>query len=201
MGRSDPVISRFYKNYIRPEGDTALLGYMNNDWFEGDLYDRQLNNWDINSDWQLNKKYDSIVSTRCAYFAKDPEQFVRKCYEHLNDAGTLYVDWGLGDHWRFENYKIGWIKDGEQEYAYGPKNYLWSTVWDDSFLRNGQFSIFSHRVKRFGYEDVKEAIYREVPNVLELDSINRYFEISYNMLALWDDSPQLYILIQGKKNQ
>ena len=199
MGRSDPFISSFYRVNIQPVGSVALLGFTNNNFFRGDLYDLQLDNWNINSDWQLSKKYDTIICTRCAYFAKDPEVFINRCHNNLNEGGRLYVDWGLGDHWRFKNYKIGWVKNNEQEYAYKEDNFLWSTVWDDSFLEDPQFKIFSQRVKKFGYNDVKEAIFKEVPKVLQLDHIKKYFSISYTMMPLWEDGPQIYILLGGVK--
>tara|TARA_Y100000310_G_scaffold218705_1_gene219998 strand:+ start:2874 stop:3479 length:606 start_codon:yes stop_codon:yes gene_type:complete len=200
VGRSDPIIQNFYKSNIKPEGKAALLGFTENRWFEGDLYDLQLGNWDINSDWELGQKYDTIISLRCPYFAKDPEDFVRRCHSHLNPGGYLYADWGLGDHWRFDNYKIGWCKDGEQEYAYKNDNFLWSTVWDDSFLEDERFKLFSSRVKKFNYDDVKKAIFGEVPSILQLNDIKRSFDISYNILTLWEDKPQIYFFIKGVRN-
>jgi SAM-dependent methyltransferase len=201
MGKSDGILNPWYKQSIVPQGRTALLGFQNNNVFPGDLYDLEIGNWDINDDWSLDGTYDTIISLRCPYFARDPQQFIEKCYEHLNDNGTLYVDWGLGDHWRFENYKIGWIKDGEQEYAYKDDNFLWSTVWDDSFLENEQYKIFCDRVKKFGYHDVHTAILQEVPNVLELKSINKNFDILYSIKTLWEDLPQLYVLVVAKKRK
>jgi len=195
MGRSDPFIENFYKSAIQQKGDTALLGFTDNRWFEGDLYDLQLANWEINSDWNLDRKYDTIISLRCPYFAKDPKKFIEKCYDHLKPGGLLYVDWGLGDHWRFDNYKIGWCKDGEQEYAYEDENFLWSTVWDDSFIRHDHFKLFAERVKKFGYEDLSGAIHNEVPSVLKFKDIKKNFLLGYNMMTLWEDRPQLYILL------
>jgi SAM-dependent methyltransferase len=202
VGRSD--LHLYYNLYFphiktKPKGEVALLGFTNQDYFFGDLYDLQLGNWDINSEWSLPKKYDTIICTRCAYFAKDPKDFIKRCYDNLKEGGTLYVDWALGDHWRFENYKIGWVKDGEHEYSYGRNNFLWSTVWDDEFLENAEFKIFCERVEKFGYSDIKNAIFQEVPKVLNLDYIKQHFNIEYNMLTLWDDLPQLYILLKGKK--
>ena len=199
MGRSDPHIHNFYTRHINPKGTSALLGFTNNNWFDGDLYDFQLNNWKINDQWKLKKKYDTIICTRTAYFAKDPEDFIKRCYDNLNDGASLYVDWGLGDHWRFDDYKIGWIKDGKQEYAYKDDNFLWSSVWDDSFLENEQFKLFCTRAAKFGYKDVKKAIFQEVPKILEINLIKKYFDISYNIKALWDDKPQLYILVSCVK--
>ena len=165
------------------------------------LYDLELGNWNINSSWQLNKKYDTIVCTRCAYFAKDPEDFIARCYDNLNDGGQIYIDWGLGDHWRFKNFKIGWVKDGEHEFAYQNDNFLWSTVWSDSFMEDEQYKLFEKRVEKFGYTDVKNSIYSEVPNILNTNTIKKYFSICYNLLALWEDYPQLYILLHGIKKK
>ena len=200
MGRSNNILNPWYQKQILPSGDVALLGFTKNDVFPGDLYDKQFRNWDINSDWFLPKKYDTIICLRCAYFAKNPQEFILKCYESLNDEGTLYVDWGLGDHWRFEKYKVGWIKDEEQEYAYGKNNFLWSTVWDDSFLLNDQCKLFAESIKKFGYDDIKKAVYDEVPRVLSLTDVEKYFKIEeQSLLKLWDDLPQLYIFLSCKK--
>lgn len=56
------------------------------------------------------------------------------------------------------------------------------------------------RCNRFGYNDVKEAIYQETPEVLILNYIKKFFKINYNITALWEDMPQLYIFIKGVKN-
>ena len=200
MGRSDPVLFRFYSSHISPTGTVALLGYTDNKYYKGDLYDKQLGNWDINSEWVLPKKYDTIICTRCAYFAKDPEDFIRRCAANLNTNGKLYVDWGLGDHWRFDKYKIGWVKEGEHEYAYGENNFLWSTIWDDDFTQNEDYKLFAERLRPFGYENkIKESIFEEVPSVLHMKYVRKYFDVSYNILALWTDSPQLYILLEAEK--
>ena len=196
MGRSNEILFPFYRQYISPIGKTALLGFVDNDLFKGDCYDLKLKNWDINSDWQFPQKYDTIICTRCAYFAKDLFSFFTRCYNTLSAGGVFYVDWGLGDHWRFPNYKLGWVKDGEQEYAYNENNFLWSSVWHDDFLENNQFKVFCKRVKKFGYNDVKKSIAEEVPCLLNLESIKDKFIVKYNMIALWDDFPQLYTLLK-----
>ncbi len=199
MGKSNTVLTPIYKSLAPSKGKTALLGFTDNLLFKGDLYDLQLGNWDINSKWELPQKYDNIISTRCPYFAKNPEDFILRCYNNLNKEGTVLLDWGLGDHWRFKKYKIGWIKEGEQEFCYGDENLLWSTVWDDEFLNDYEYKKFSDYVLKFGYLDVKKAIFKEVPYILNLDFIKNYFNISYKLLTLWEDSPQLYIFIQGQK--
>ena len=199
MGRSDSILqNNFYGNLPNKE-PKALLGFSNNNWLSGDLYDLELGNWDINSEWKLTKKYNSIISTRCPYFSAHPKDFIKRCHDNLEDGGEIFLDWGLGDHWRFDNYKVGWIKDGEQEYAYVNDNFLWSCVWDDSFLENEQYKLFEKKIEKFGYTNLKESIFEEVPVILELDYIKKYFKIEYDILQLWDDLPQLYISIRGNK--
>ena len=199
MGKSNAYVIPFYKNTIKPMGDVALLGFTDNNIFQGDLYDLSLNEWQINSDWSLSKKYDTIISTRCPYFAKDPESFIQKVYDHLNEGGVAYLDWGLGDHWRFDNYKIGWVKDGEHEYAYQKDNYLWSIVWNEKYAKHFHAKDFLHNCKKFGYDDLNEAISDEVPEVLNSDKLTYWSNISVDMLSLWSDAPQLYILYKLEK--
>ena len=55
MGRSNGTLIPFYQETIKPEGETALLGFADNNIFKGDLYDLSLGNWEINSEWTLPK--------------------------------------------------------------------------------------------------------------------------------------------------
>jgi SAM-dependent methyltransferase len=114
MGRSNPIYFPWAQSLIKPKGKVALLGFTDEMYFQGDLYDLSLNNWEINSEWRLTQKYDTIICTRCAYFAKDPWDFIELCHEHLKPKGKLFVDWGIGDHWRFPDFKVGWVKNNEQ---------------------------------------------------------------------------------------
>ncbi len=107
----------------------------------------------------------------------------------------------MGDHWRFDQYKVGWKKGTEHEYAYASDNFLWASCWHDSFLNHEQLKLFNKRIKKFGYIDVKEAIYEEVPSILDLNTISKKFDISYDIMTLWEDQPQLYILIIGKRKE
>ena len=140
MGKSDAIIFPEYVQALsqidRKINSVAFLGFSAENSFtrrilceNRSFYDLSLGNWNINSDWSLDKKYDLIVCTRCAYFSNNPDQFIEKCKAYLNEAGFALIDWGLGDHWRFENFKVGWVKDGEQEYAYNENNFLHSCYW------------------------------------------------------------------------
>ena len=71
MGNTDCKLIPFYKKHIVANGDVALLGSINNSMFDGDCYDISLGNWDINKKWNLKRKYDTIICTRCSYFCKD----------------------------------------------------------------------------------------------------------------------------------
>jgi len=200
MGRSDPFVKKFYDDSsVTTNGKTALLGFTNNNWYQGDCYDLSLRNWDINSDWKLKQKYDTIICTRVAYFSKDPEDFIKRCYDNLESGGTLWVDWGLGDHWRFENYKIGWVKDGEHEWAYNKENKLYSTIWSYKFLKHHKTKQFMSWIESKGYNYLMKAIQDEVPNILQLETFEKYFDTKYEIESLWPDSPQLYILLNGTK--
>ena len=89
MGRSDPHIMPWYRHHINPEGKVALLGFRNNNVFKGDLYDQHLENWDINSEWELTQKYDTIICTRCAYFAKDESFMLILDWEIIGDLKII----------------------------------------------------------------------------------------------------------------
>ena len=192
MGRSNGVLVPFYKEVIQPEGDTALLGFTDNNIFEGDLYDLSLGNWQINSEWELPKKYNTIISTRCPYF-------VKRVYDHLEEGGVAYLEWGLGDHWRFDNYKIGWKTEEEHEFAYEDDNYLWSVLWNDGFADAPEAKQFLKNCEKFGYRDLNEAVHAEVPSVLDMTEISYWSSASIGMLSLWEDLPQLYIVFRLQK--
>jgi len=203
MGISNAIVVPFYKKNIKCHGNVALLGSANNDMFEGDTYDLSLGNWEINSKWELPKKYDTIICIRCAYFSRDPSDFISRCYSSLNDDGRLYVDWGLGDHWRFSEFKVGWVNiSGEQEYAYRRDNYLWSAIWDDDFLKNEQCVMFQKEIEKRGYVSLKDAICDEVPSVLDTFYIDKYFKnVAYSFLTTIKPYLQLYILVSGVKKR
>jgi len=200
MGNSDKYVIPFYKEKINPIiSPVALLGFSGNKSFDGDLYDLSLGNWEINSAWKLPKKYDTIICTRCAYFAKKPEDFILRCYDSLEDGGLLYVDWGLGNHWRFDKFKVGWVKEGEHEFCYSENNYLWSTVWNNRFLENDQCFLFEEEIKKYGYDSLNQAVLDEVPAVLKTTFIESLFDTSYNFLTIVSPYLQLYILVSGVK--
>jgi len=199
LGRSNIAITSFYRSLIQPKESTALLGFSNNDIFYGDCYDLSLNNWQINSVWTLPKKYNTIISLRCPYFAKDPVDFVRRVYDNLEEGGRAFLDWGLGDHWRFSPYKVGWVKDGEHEFAYGEDNFLWSTIWDDCFMQMKEVRLFLHNIKKFGYLDLSKAVEEEVPSILRFSDIQYWSRAKCDFKFLWEDFPQLYILLSLQK--
>ena len=208
MGKSDPYIFSKYYNII---GDTDLgsccfLGYSSHNSFtlrlnnqESHFYDLSLENWNINSKtWDIkDNSFDSIICTRVAYFCKDVGVFFDECNRILKPGGAIFVDWGLGDHWRFDNYKVGWVKDEEQEWCYIKDNFLWSTVWSEEFVNNDSYIAFEKMISSKGYDNLKSAIFKEVPEVYNLKSLSSLFSTTFDMLALWPESPQLYIMITG----
>lgn len=204
MGKSDTFI---FPEYISTLSDLtyssiAFLGFASENQLTRSLrgsirhfYDRELGNWEINSSWELIQKYDLIVCTRCAYFSKYPYDFIERCKSHLTDEGSALIDWGLGDHWRFNNYKVGWVRNGEHEFAYHPQNYLYSSFWNESLKNDDQVQRFWQAIKRkpeFGYNEkdsIEEVILSEVPSIVN------YSTKKISTKCLWEEeNPQLYII-------
>jgi SAM-dependent methyltransferase len=201
MGKSNAILEPFYFRNIKPEGKVALLGFTNNDWFKGKCYDLSLGNWNINDDWDLGETYDYIICLRCFCFCKDPEKFIKKCHEHLNPGGVLVWDANYGDHYRFSDYKVGWKNEKEHEFAYQDDNYLYASLYDSSFMGEYAFMNFKKDVEKKGYNDIEKAIYEEVPSLLQLSYVDKFFKNKIEMLNLWPNEPQLYILIISNKKE
>lgn len=207
MGKSDPYVFSWYKKNL-PKFDAkniAILGSTTESFVRDvypnskiDLFDIQMKNWNINDNvWKINENaYDLVVCTRCAFFSKNPQEFIRKSKTLLRNHGILFVDWGMGDHWRFKDYKVGWVKNSEHEFAYAPDNFLWSTIWSNNFLMNEQVQIFMQRIKNYGYSDLEAAIKSECPSIFYLDEKSDLTQslVKTDALALWEENPQLYIL-------
>lgn len=201
MGKSNSLI---FDEYVAltatvSADSVAFLGFDNENEFTRTVkatrrhfYDLSLGNWNINHDWSLPMSYDFIVSTRCPYFAKNPWVFMQKCRRHLNLGGKLFIDWGLGDHWRFPSYKVGWVRDGEHEFAYAPDNYLYSCMWRPEFADHPEVRAFWDHVRgRFGYDEnlsLNDVVKREIPALID------YQCERINFKFLWPDLPQLYIM-------
>ena len=212
MGKSDRLVFPEYLNVLNECNNdsiksVAFLGFPKENDFtlhvNGKIrhfYDLSLKNWDINSNWKLKQNYDLIVCTRCAYFSSDPTTFIQRCKNHLNDDSLALIDWGLGDHWRFDKYKVGWIRYGEREYAYHPKNYLYSCFWNKELANDPNVKNFWEAVRnnsRFGYhqsDDISSVVKLEVPTLINypIQKIKTKF--------LWPDNPQLYIITLLRKN-
>lgn len=162
-----------------------------------DFYDLQLGNWDINADWRLKRDdYDLIILTRCAYFAADPSDLIRRCRRHTLHTGHVLIDWGLGDHWRFPEYRVGWERNGVHEYHdYGEhRSYLHSCFWEPKFEQEHAVEMFRDMICQHGYSDdrsLTDIVNEEIPRLVNSDD---HMPCLIDFLSLWPDSPQLYIL-------
>jgi hypothetical protein len=208
MGKSDAFIFPEYRKILEgtEQDSAAFLGFCQENDFTRSImsstrhfYDAGLKNWEINSKWNLRQKYDLIVCTRCAYFSKNPKDFIERCLSHLSRGGTALIDWGLGDHWRFSNYKVGWVRDGEHEYAYGENNKLYSCFWKDELLEDDEVKLFWDNVRstycKYKNEKLKNVIRQEVPSLVE------YKTEKIRTKFLWPDKPQLYIITMIKNEK
>jgi len=203
VGKSDSFVFPWYRRNVKvPAGSRVLfLGQTHHNAFtaaleaESEFRDIELGNWDINGDLQSDSKYDAVVCTRCAYFSESPQRFVDQCMRVLRDGGSLYADWGLGDHWRFPRFRVGWMSNGEREYAQygGERQYLHSAAWKDSLENHPAVLDFKQNIRRHGYEErlLRPVIQEEVDSVLEIPP-----NAEVSCLSLWPDSPQLYVLLR-----
>ena len=209
MGKTDPYLVDFYLSLLGQESyeSAGFFGQSNDNFLTANLncknkkyFDLSLDNWNINDlPYNIEEKFDLIVCTRCCYFAKNPEAVLESFSSMLKKDGKILVDWGLGDHWRFEDFKVGWVKNEEQEWCYKEDNFLWSAIWHDSFSSSPEVKKFKEMIKPFGYnEDLSSIIKKEVPVVLNIESLiakKTFRNIKYSIMSLWPDAPQMYIAL------
>ena len=203
MGKSDPYLVNFYTSFLESNKQYQSVGFFGQkeENFissriiskERKFYDLSLNNWNINTHpYNIEDKFDLIVCTRCAYFSNEPLRVIKSFIEMINPGGSILIDWGLGDHWRFKNFKVGWLKGGEQEYAYATDNFLWSYACYENFEDHEQVKLFKKNIERYNYKEyIRKTIKREIPVLLDVKDIDNCC-IKANHLFLWPDKPQLY---------
>jgi len=211
MGKSDPHVFNFYfrnidlsKKYksvgfFGQACDNSLTSLIKAD--KKTFFDLSIGNWNVNKFPYQSEKFDLIVCTRCAYFCKTPVDMMQNFYDCLEAGGNLFVDWGLGDHWRFDEYRVGWKSNGDHEWAYQKNNFLWSCLWEKQFMTVENVLNFAQQIEKFGYDDLHNAVLNEVPSIITLEEIcSLGFEIErFDTLYLWPDAPQLYFLLNLRK--
>jgi len=215
VGKSDPHVFETYLKILDAEKipkpkKVGFFGFSEENAFtkaflidnhDKIFYDMKLNNWQINDfPYNIDQKFDLIVCTRCAYFCKEPLLMMAEFYRLLNPRGCIFIDWGLGDHWRFDNFKVGWVKDGEHEWAYNEDNFLWSAIWSDHSSPHKE--KFSNYIKKFNYPSLEEAIFSEVPKILYFDDLYflGYVKSKIYDFTLWPENPQLYSVLVTRKS-
>jgi len=217
MGKSDPHVFNQYVNFFNYYSQNihnekiesiCLLGQDKENNFTNsikaknrDFYDISLENWNINSfPYNFKRKYDLIVCTRCPYFSNNPKKFIEALSNNLNKGGRIFLDWGLGDHLRYEKFRVGFQDDNEKEQCYFEGNYMSSCLWEDEFAKNQNVKVFSERIKKYGYEDICKAVKNEVPEIITLKDVEVFFDnMAILFFPLWENNPQLYIILQGIK--
>ena len=205
MGKSDPIVFQWYQAQLEKSYKSiAFLGFpgpnvLTNS-FQAEhkhYFDLTAGNWDINSpQWNIRQSsYDLVFCTRCAYFAKDAPDFIKRALLLAKKGGTLFVDWGLGDHWHFPMFKVGWLRGAEHEsveYA-GRQNRLYSCFWDDFLESVPDVVQFRSHLGRYGYPSthtIGDIVREEVPSILKPSNIG---PARIRSLFLWPETPQLYI--------
>ena len=204
MGKSNSYVIPWYRNKLgNLNYDSVIfLGLAGPDEFSDSIisnskkyYDLTLDNWKINDEWDIDKECaDLVICTRCPYFASNPKLFVKKCFDIVKPGGVVFLDWGLGDHWRKIPYKVGWLKEGLHESIQYNNHVskLYSCFWDQTLENDENVLKFKEWIKQFGYRgDLTHIVYDEVPVVLTKNDLDIQPIIS--TLALWPEAPQLYI--------
>jgi SAM-dependent methyltransferase len=211
MGKSDPHVFNFYFRNIdlnKKYKSVGFFGQSRDNSFTNlisaekkTFFDLSIGNWNINEFPYHNQSFDLIICTRCAYFCKSPLDMIRNFYECLEEKGTLFLDWGLGDHWRFDEYRVGWKNKNDHEWAYQKDNFLWSCLWEKQFTIEENVIHFSKQIKKFGYNDLHSAVIDEIPSIVTLEDVqSQGFEIvKFDTLYLWPTAPQLYLLLNLRK--
>jgi SAM-dependent methyltransferase len=219
VGKSNQFVFPWYASHIEHAhyGRVCVLGGVQHDGFTSmidggsfDFFDLSLGNWKINAhDWNIEQcAYDLVVCTRCACFADDPLRFTASCLELLVPNGKLFVDWGIGDHWRHQPYAIGWYDpcSGEQRsvaYDVAGQHHtspLWSVFWDPELDQDQTALLFLEDVQRTcpRYVDrrLSDIIFEEVPSYMTFDDVTKLDCkcVDVRLLSLWPENPQLYIL-------
>ena len=217
MGKSDPYVFRFYAQQLNKKGyeNVAFFGQPGQNIFSNFInadkeyfYDLSLDNWEINTfpyNIDTLEKFDLIVCTRCAYFSKYPKKMLSEFKSMLRPEGVILIDWGLGDHWRFEQFKVGWVKNGEHEWAYNKNNRLWSTYLSEDIKNTSCYIDFEYHCQKYIIDNsLEKTIYKEVPVKISKKNIDelKLKVIRAESLFLWPQSPQLYILLLlGNNNE
>jgi hypothetical protein len=211
VGKSDQIIFDAYYNVLadtinaQKPMSVAFMGYPDENDFTlripgttRHFYDLKLGNWDINGANVLAIKYDLIICTRCAYFSMQPDMFINSMIEQLTPGGAFLVDWGLGDHYRSSSFKVGWWADGERVIGHGTP--LSAICWDPSYENDPAVRRFRSWIAPKGYpgRNLTQVIEDEVPCIATLEEL-AVQPTSVKFVALWPDSPQLYIIMLFKK--
>jgi len=209
MGKTNSKIFPIYRQKalelgITDEDHVAAFGCTEQPtWLDNhcDLYDEQLGNWEINSLFpQEENQYDAIVCTRVAYFAKDPLKLMAQFHRLLKPDGRLLIDWGLGDHWRYNDFHIGWNhKTGMMEEAYG--NRLHSAIWREGLDETREVIAFRKNCIKFGYDletPMMDILKKEVDCVRDVSEfLPMLNHCKVATRSFWPDAPQLYMIMSA----
>lgn len=214
MGKSDQILFPWYAQSLDEScgldfSSIALLGFSKENDFTKqirsptrDLFDLTLNDWDINDEsWNItSESYDLVVCTRCAYFAREPLNAIKESLRILKPGGSIFFDWGLGDHWRSIEFKIGWT-DNQDDHDFtvidGSIQYLWSCFWDKDMEREPEArQFFEWCPVKYLKRSLSSVVLEEVPSIMTSSDLKPSY---VRLKALWPDSPQLYVITVFKK--
>lgn len=213
MGISNNIVFLKQREFTVLIGKIAFLGFDKKpnhfDTKNYDCYDIQLDNFDINSEWSLKGYYDTIVCYRTLLFCKNNTYFFKKCYEHLNLNGELFIDYAYGavsdNFFRQIGPCVGFYKNDIQQYCTYKTNVgeniysdCLTSYWNDDLIKDINLINFHKKLKEYGYtNEFKKHLYDEIPIVVTDDIFKNYFlkkktEVHYWMLK---DRPSMIIYL------
>jgi len=157
MGINNNIVFPQQKKFTILKGKVAFLefdkkpNHFNTNNY--DLYDIILNKFDINSNWELQNTYDTIICYRTLLFCKNNNYFFEQCYNHLNKNGNLFIDYSYGsvgeDMFKKIGYSVGFIKNNIQQYCQYTTNFNTKIIspcitsyWNDNLLHDNDLLIF-----------------------------------------------------------
>ena len=181
MGINNKIIFAQQKKFTTLRGKVAFLGFSSKpkhfNTNNYDLYDIILDNFNINNKWELNCNYDTIICYRTLLFCNNYKYFFKKCYDHLNKEGDLFIDFCLGsmgvNEFNKIGHSIGFYKNFIQQICKytNIKNEkiicpCITSYWNETLINYPDFKKFCEKMKKHGYNDIKKNIYEEVDLVV-----------------------------------
>lgn len=213
MGKTDiylmPVYEDIFKKYKKDKihfyGSTSK-DKLSKNVRNARFFDLQLNNWNINSEWESNIA-PMAVCLRTSGFSKDPNRLIENFARVLDKNGILMIDWTMGsDHYARDSNKWSWGWEIDQKRCFGDyqdkKCYLYSSYLSKTSISTDAFNLISSYASKLDHYKNVENWYEQINSefkeyFLNEQVLNKYFkvleEISWTPISL-NGRAQFYLI-------